>query len=199
MTSVVNVALPSQMLMSQVHGVQSVIDSRENIERKEGEEEKIREEIKNKEITEEDEKKAEILEEPIIGKGLANVLKVFRMRNMLNKKANLVGRLKDNKGNQDYDEEMEEGGEGMIHRTDKHGNRQSRKEAFREFCHGFHGHKPSQSKREKNQKRLEKLQRASNLISAKDSFFNKVLMKEQKKSKKAFMVIDTSRKNKIQL
>ncbi|CAI2364841.1 unnamed protein product [Moneuplotes crassus] len=199
MTSVVNVALPSQRLQSQVQGLQSVVQSREYIERKELEEEKIRDEIKNKEITKEDEEKAEILEEPIVGKGVANVMKIFRMRNMFNQKADLVGRMKDNKAGGEFDAEREEEDDIMIHRTDKYGNPMSRKEAYREFSYAYHGMKPSQSKREKMRKRLEKAQKASNLISGDKSFYMKALKNEQKRKKKAFMVIDTKPKARIQL
>jgi U4/U6.U5 tri-snRNP-associated protein 1 len=166
---------------------------------RENEEEKIRKEIKEKEITEEDVKKSEALEEPIIGKGVANVLKLFRMRNMLGQKSNFVGRMKDNKTAQDFEEEDEDESLVRIVRTDKYGNIQSRKQAFRELCYAFHGQKPSQRKQENMQKRLLKAQKASNLVSGQDSFFAKALEKEQKKKKKAFMVIDSKPKSKIQL
>jgi hypothetical protein len=176
-----------------------VIESKEVTEQKEQEEEKIREEIKAKEITEEDIKQQKVLEEPIIGKGVARVLEVLRMRNMLGQKANFVGRMKDNKTTMDFEEELEDESEFRILRTDKHGNVQSRKQAFRELCYAFHNQKPSQRKRENMQKRLLQAQKASNLVSGQDSFFAKALEKEQKKKKKAFMVLDTKPKSKIQL
>lgn len=199
MTSVVNIALPSQRLQSKVNGLESVVESREIIEKKEAEEEKIREQIQNKTITEEEKKQGEVLEEPIIGKGVARVLQIFRMRNMLGQKADFVGRMKDNKNQRDFEEELEDESDIRIVRTDKFGNIQSRKQAFRELCYAFHGQKPSQRKRENMQKRLLKAQQASNLIGGQDTFYAKALEKEQKKKKKAYIVLDNKPKSKIQL
>mmetsp|Transcript_25697 Transcript_25697/g.29555 ORF Transcript_25697/g.29555 Transcript_25697/m.29555 type:complete len:134 (+) Transcript_25697:1145-1546(+) len=133
MTSVVNIALPSQRLQSRVSGMQSLVESAQSIEIREKEEEKIRQELNSKEITNDDLKTGEVLEEPVIGKGVANVLQVLRMRNMLGQKSSFVGRMKDNKTQRDFEEEGED--ESFIHivRTDKFGNIQSRKQAFREL------------------------------------------------------------------
>jgi U4/U6.U5 tri-snRNP-associated protein 1 len=199
MQSVVNVALPSQRLQSRVGGQSSVNESREVVEKKQQDEERIREEIKNKEITEEDVKNAEVLEEPIVGKGVARVLEILRMRNMLGQKANFVGRNKDNKTGMDFEQENADEDEIKISRTDQYGNQQSRKQAFRELCYRFHGHKPSQKQREKLQNRLLKAQKSSNLVSGQESFFAKALQKEQKRKKTAFMVIDTKPKSEIDL
>lgn len=191
--------MPSQRLQSKVSGLQSVIETQEETEKKEQEEDKIREEINNKEITEEDVKQAEVLDEPIIGKGVGRVLEIMRKRGMLGQKSNFVGRMKDNKTQMDFEDEVDDESDLRIVRTDKFGNIQSRKQAFRELCYAFHGQKPSQRKRENMQKRIIKAQKSSNLISGEQSFFAKALEKEQKKKKKAFMVIDNKPKSKIQL
>jgi U4/U6.U5 tri-snRNP-associated protein 1 len=199
MQSVVSVALPSQRLQSRISGLQSVAESREVIEKKHQEEDKIREEIKNKEITEEDMKNAEVLEEPIVGKGVARVLEILRMRKMLGQAATFVGRNKDNKTKMDFEQEIADEDDTKINRTDQYGNQITRKQAFRELCYRFHGHKPSQKQREKLQNRLLKAQKSSNLVSGQESFFAKALQKEQKRKKTAFMVIDTKPKSKIDL
>ena len=199
MTSVVNIALPSQKLLSRVNGLSSVIQSKQSMEEIEKEEEKVRNEIMTKEITKEDIKVAEALEEPIVGKGVARVLQVFRMRKMLGQKSDFVGRMKDNKIQRDFEEEGKDEDGIHIMRTDKYGNLMSRKQAFRELWYSFHNKKPSQRKQERMQSRLLKAQKASNLISGQDSFFAKALEKEQKKKKQAHMVIDSKPKTKIQL
>lgn len=199
MTSVVNIALPSQRLQSRVNGTSSVIQSKQTLEEIEKEEEKVRSEINAKEITNEDIKVGEALEEPVVGKGVARVMQIFRMRKMLGQKSNFVGRMKDNKTQRDFEEEAKDEDNIHIMRTDKHGNIQSRKQAFRDLCYAFHNKKPSQRKQERMQSRLLKAQKASNLISGQDSFFAKALEKEQKKKKQAFMVIDSKPKTKIQL
>lgn len=199
MTSVVNIALPSQRLQSRVNGLSSVIQSKQTLEEIEKEEEKVRSEIMSKEVTSEDLKTGEALEEPVIGKGVARVLEIFRMRKMLGQKSSYVGRMKDNKTQRDFEEEVKDEDDIHIMRTDKYGNIQSRKQAFRELCYSFHNKKPSQRKQERMQTRLLKAQKASNLVSGQDSFFAKALEKEQKKKKQAFMVIDSKPKNKIQL
>jgi hypothetical protein len=199
MTSVVNIALPSQRLQSRVNGTSSVIETQEQIEKRENDEEKVRQEINNKEVTNEEVKQGEVLEEPIIGKGVARVMEIFRMRKMLGQKANFVGRNKDDKTKQDFEGEQEDDSHAKIVRTDKYGNIQSRKQAFRELCYAFHRQKPSQRKQENMQKRILKAQKSSNLVSGQDSFFAKALQKEQKTKKKAFMVIDSKPKFKIQL
>lgn len=199
MQSVVNVALPSQRLQSRIGSQYPANESQEVIEKKQQDEERIRDEIKNKEITEEDVKNAEVLEEPIVGKGVGRVLEILRMRNMLGQKANFVGRNKDNKTGMDFEQENADEDEIKISRTDQYGNQQSRKQAFRELCYRFHGHKPSQKQREKLQNRLLKAQKSSNLVSGQESFFAKALQKEQKRKKTAFMVIDTKPKSRIEL
>ena len=199
-TSVVNVALPSERLQSQIHGIGVVAGVSGMNENQAILEEKIREEIKNKEVTEEEKQKHDELEEPSIGKGVARALQVFAKRNMLNQKSRFVGRNKDNKAQRDFEEEQNDEDRIRIVRTDKYGNVQTRKEAFRELCYNFHNIKPSQKKREKMQKKLLQAQKESNLISGTDTFFAKALQKEQKKKKKPYMVIDTKKpRSKIKL
>lgn len=182
-----------------MHGIHSVVGQADSAD-KQMQEEKTREEIKNKELTEEDMKKHDELEEPIIGKGIARALQVFRMRNMLQQTSNFVGRNKDNKAARDFEEEANDESNIRIVRTDKYGNIITRKEAFRNLCYAFHNIKPSQRKLEKMQQKMIKAQKESNLISGANSFFAKALEKEQKKKKKPFMVIDTKKpRSKIQL
>lgn len=121
------------------------------------------------------------LKETLIGKSLGNALKVFRDAGQLGKES-IRGRNKDqsldnqlasfvtNKdptakvGRVDQNEDRVK-----LQYLDKKGNKLSIKEAYRNMCYKFHGHKPSHAQRDKAIKKEEaagKVRKAYNKLGA---------------------------------
>ncbi|XP_059313158.1 SART-1 family protein DOT2-like [Lycium ferocissimum] len=92
-----------------------------------------------------------------IGKGLSEALKLMRERGTLKEDIELGGRNTDKKKNKLVDVRRDEEGEKEIHieRTDEYGRNLTPKEAFRVFCHGFHGKEPGKKKQEKRMRQYQ--------------------------------------------
>ena len=97
MTSVVNVNLPSEKLLTSVGGAASVLQQGGwgKQQQQEREEERVREELKARPPKpEEVEELKEALDETLVGKGIGRALEVFRSRGMLSS-VRAIGRTKD--------------------------------------------------------------------------------------------------------
>ncbi|XP_060219179.1 SART-1 family protein DOT2-like [Lycium barbarum] len=99
----------------------------------------------------------EKIREVPIGKGLSEVLKLMRERGTLKEDIELGCRNTDKKKSKLVDVRCDEEGEKEIHieRTDEYGRNLTPKEAFRVFCHGFHGKEPGKKKQEKRMRQYQ--------------------------------------------
>jgi U4/U6.U5 tri-snRNP-associated protein 1 len=94
------------------------------------------------------------IDEMLVGKGIANALKVFRQRGMLGSAPNR-GRTKDQTLEKQLTGFEKVKGEGQdqdrvqLQYFDKSGHSLTLKEAYRQMCWKFHGRMPSHKKREK--------------------------------------------------
>eukprot|EP00177_Eucheuma_denticulatum_P004774 GFKZ01008671.1.p1 GENE.GFKZ01008671.1~~GFKZ01008671.1.p1 ORF type:complete len:575 (+),score=130.28 GFKZ01008671.1:64-1788(+) len=89
--------------------------------------------------------------------GVAGFLQRLRARGTLKEKQEQHGRARDKRFN-DQDEDVDDTNQGepeiKLRYTDDQGNELTRKEAFRQLCHKFHGNAPGQNKREKRLRKM---------------------------------------------
>jgi len=200
MTSVVNIALPSEQMRglysgyssmystikTTINGVQSIVPGMISVA-------PVPEvSFLDKEISKKDEDEINALHEPLVGKGIGRALELFRLRGVLGVNE-YVGRNKD----KTPEEEMRKFGidpdteKIKLEYRDNQGNKLTQKEAFREMCWRFHGKMPSENKREKRRLKNELHSKLSNMDMAKDSRLVKALEKTQKKKKVPYLVLDS--------
>lgn len=89
--------------------------------------------------------------------GVAGFLQRLRARGNLNEKQEQHGRARDKRfddQDDDLDDTKPKEPEIKLRYTDDQGNELTRKEAFRQLCHKFHGNAPGQNKREKRLRKM---------------------------------------------
>lgn len=156
-TSVVNVALPSEKLLAWTKsnpGVQSVLTRK-----KEGEPEKKPDEPLTQEEIEELKKEVKFLEDEDMNTSVAAALKVIRERGLANVESQLTirGRAKDETLDETLKKFGDIGKDIKLEYRDEKGRLMTPKEAFRYQCWMFTGKRPG---KKKQAKRLKKEQTA---------------------------------------
>ena len=137
-----------------------------------------------------------------LGRGLGSVLSLLKDRGELNKPVEWGGRINDSRnsfftnamgGYKDVytggrtDDEIAANVEVALTRKDEFGRVMTPKEAFRQFCHKFHGIQPRQNSKEK---RLKQVQRELSQKRRDASAGSSNISKLQKNSKTPFLSLD---------
>ncbi len=108
------------------------------------------EEESGEEGDEDDEQLGFLHSQPLASKGMGAALALLRGSGDLSHKEGLAGRAKDNRA---YDPSAADHGVKLEYR-DKHGQKLTQKEAFRQLSYRFHGYGPGKKKKEKKLKAM---------------------------------------------
>ena len=203
MTSVVNVSLPSEKLISytKTTGFQSVSKPAANPKKLSNPENptgevdaEVIDENYLEQNQEELEKELEILHDEVYGPGLSGVLKRLRERGELNlNDEDYSGRTNDKLPH----EELAKFGAApsdkiKLEYRDQNGKLMTQKEAFRYMCWTFHGKKPGKRKMEKKMKK-EQLKSNPKIKNLGETPLMKAFNKVQAKSNQPFLILSQTK------
>ncbi|KAL5730191.1 hypothetical protein ACHQM5_003043 [Ranunculus cassubicifolius] len=134
----------------------------------------------------------ETFNEIVVGKGLANVMKLLREQGDLTGIVESEGENKEKrKGKFVNTRKIDEPKEIVIDRVDKFGRVMTQKEAYRELCHKFHGKAPGIRKQEKQRKQFEEEKKKNSYITSSSV---ERMREIQAETKKPFIILSGTSK-----
>ncbi|KAL6041719.1 U4/U6.U5 tri-snRNP-associated protein 1, variant 2 [Balamuthia mandrillaris] len=170
---------------------------------------KAQEEERNKQEKEEEMASvaASLVEEPMVGSGLAATLRLLEQQGVRSHELETVGGRATDKLLHDEDEDDEEVADKdrkhhkiRLEQVDEFGRRMTRKERFRHLSHKFHGKEPGKKKQEKRLKRYQEELKRRQMANG-DTPLSSVeaLRRSQQATGQAFVVLSGSARSHFSL